>query len=380
MKAWSFSRTSLRVHWGDGSAERLAGELDRVGSVRPMAVCTPSVARDNDLLSRVERCTRRGFADVLTDVRPHSPVEMVQAVAGRLQAADAIVVIGGGSAMVTARAANILCCEEGELEALATRRDAGGGLVSPRLTRPKLPMMVLATTPTTAAPKAGAAVTRPESTSRLALFDPATRARCVIVDPELTAGAPDTVARDAALNALVMALEGMTTRRRNLYADAALSHAVRQLPGRIVALAKQRDDPAVRVELTLLALLSGEGTDSTGGGLTAALSHSVGHRVHVHNGLVDSILLPHVLRLASRRDPSALTSVGELLGVAPVDVADAVEELLAPLSPTRRLREIGVAESDVPLFADSAMDDFASRGTTFPLHERDLEQVLEEAL
>ena len=380
MNLRSFSRKPLRVHWGDGSAARLAGELDRVGSVRPMMVCTPSVARNGDLLDLIARSARRDFAGVVRDVRPNSPVDTVQAAAGRLASADAIVVVGGGSAMVTARAANILCCEEGDLEALATRRDAGGGLTSPRLKRPKLPMMVLPTTPTTAAPKAGAAVTRPGSTSRLALFDPATRAQCVIIDSELTTGAPDTVVRDAALNALVMALEGLTTRRRNLFADAALSHAARTLPGRIGALAERPDDPALRVELALLALLSGDGTDSSGGGLTAALSHSVGHHMNVHNGVVDAIVLPHVLRLVNRRDPSVLTSIVELLGVAPPHVADAAEAVLVLLSKPRRLREIGVLERDVPMFARAAMDDFASRGMTFPVDEYDFERLLEEAL
>lgn len=380
MNIRSFSRTSLRVHWGGGSVARLAEELDRVGSVRPMVVCTPSVARSGALLEEIARSARRDFAGVVGDVRPNSPVDTVQAAAGRLASADAVVVVGGGSAMVTARAANILCCEGGDLEALATRRDAGGGLVSPRLKRPKLPMIVLPTTPTTAAPKAGAAVTRPGSTGRLALFDPATRAQCVIIDPELTAGAPDTVVRDAALNALVMALEGLTTRRRNLFADATLSHVARKLPGRIGALAEQADDPALRVELALLALLAGDGTDSSGGGATAALSHSIGHHLNVHNGVVDAAVLPHVLRLLNQRDSSALTSIAEVFGVAPRDAGDAAEAMLAGLSKPRRLREIGVRDTDVPVFARAAMTDFASRGVTFRAQEHDFELVLEAAL
>ncbi|MFJ8001316.1 iron-containing alcohol dehydrogenase family protein [Streptomyces sp. NPDC096310] len=380
MTVQAFSRKPLRVNWGEGSVARLAEELDRVGSRRPMVVCTPSVARNGDLLHLIERSARRALSGVVSDVRPHSPIETVRMVAGRLASADSVVVVGGGSAIVTARAANILCCEGGDVEMLATRRDTGGGLTSPRLTARKLPMVIVPTTPTTAAPKAGAAVTRQGAASRLALFDPAARARCVIIDPELTAGAPVTVTRDAALNALVMAFEGLTTRRRNLFADAALGHAARQLPARIGMLATRPNDSALRVELALLAVLVGDGTDSSGGGLTAALSHSVGHRVQAHNGVVDALLLPHVLRLVTRRDPSALASIAELLAVVPMDVTQAVEEILAPLSKLRTLRELGVLEDDLPLLVGAAMDDFASRGATFRVEDRDVERLLKEAL
>ncbi|MGW6332959.1 iron-containing alcohol dehydrogenase [Nocardia rhamnosiphila] len=377
MSIHTFSRAPLRVRWG---AEHLGAELDRCGAARPVLVCTPSVARDDDLLGLLTRSAGRDLAGVISDIRPHSPADAVAAAADRLSAADAVVVVGGGSAMVTARAANILRAEGTGLSALATRRNRAGELVSPRPTRPKLPMVVLPTTPTTAATKAGAAVTEPDSPGRLALFDPGTRARCVIVDPALTAGAPAHVVRDAAINALVMALEGVTTRRRNIFADAALGYAAQQLPGRIRALADSPDDPDIRVELVLLALMVGDGTDSTGGGLTAALSHTIGHRIHAHNGVVDAIVLPHVLELVARRDPACLSSIAEVLGCPATAVATTSEALLAGLSMPRRLGEIGVTARDLASLARAAMDDFAASGTTFRADEADLERVLENAL
>ncbi|XVQ14962.1 hypothetical protein ACQP1W_21225 [Spirillospora sp. CA-255316] len=54
----------------------------------------------------------------------------------------------------------------------------------------------------------------------------------------------------------------------------------------------------------------------------------------------------------NRRDPMVLTSIAALLGVAPPDVADAAEAILAPLSNPRRLREAGVLESDLQMFAN----------------------------
>ncbi|XVQ16187.1 iron-containing alcohol dehydrogenase family protein [Spirillospora sp. CA-255316] len=382
MSTGRFSRSGLRVFWGPDSTRWLAGELDRLGVSRPAVVCTPSVARDGDLIELVRRAAGRDVGGVVAEVRPHSPAESVEAVAARLVAgaADGLVVVGGGSAMVTARAANILRGEGGDLEHLATYRDSEGRFVSPRLRAPKLPTVVLPTTPTTAVVKAGAAVTGGGRSGRRALLDPGTRARSVIVDPLFTAGAPEDVVRNAGLNALVMAFEGLTTRRRTPFSGAVLGHAVRTLPRRLDGFSERPSDSALRVELTLLSLMVGDATDSSGGGATAVLSHAVGHDRGVHNGAVDAILLPHVLGLVYERDPAALLEIAEALGCTPAQVATEAAGLLEKAATATRLRDIGVGAAELPAFARRAMEDFAVSGVTFALDEGDLEEVLLAAL
>ena len=68
-----------------------------------------------------------------------------------------MVAVGGGSSVVTARAATILLGEGRDVRELCTRREADGRLVSPKLAAPKLPQWVVPSSPTTAYAKAGAA-------------------------------------------------------------------------------------------------------------------------------------------------------------------------------------------------------------------------------
>ena len=68
-------------------------------------------------------------AGVFTGVRAHSPVPSVAAAAEELKRlqADAVIAVGGGSAIVTARAASILAAENRDVRELCTTQDAKGG-------------------------------------------------------------------------------------------------------------------------------------------------------------------------------------------------------------------------------------------------------------
>jgi alcohol dehydrogenase class IV len=219
------------VFWGPGALENLRPELARAGAARPLLVCGRSVQAHPRLLPRVIDALQGSIAGVFADVRSHTPLASVEAAGTALDElrADSVIVVGGGSALVTARAACILQGERRSIDDLATRVNAAGEVVSPRLTRPKLPIIAVPTTPTTAVGKAGTAVTSPGRPGRLAMFDPKTRSRTILLEPEFLASSPPGLVRDGVLNAFVMAVEGLATGRSNVFSDALLVHAIRRL-------------------------------------------------------------------------------------------------------------------------------------------------------
>ena len=104
---------------------------------------------------------------------------------------------------------------------------------------------MLPTTPSTAYGKAGTAVTVPGSAERLALFDPKTRAASLVLVAEALATAPGDLVRNAGLTTMVMAAEGMTTRKANLFSDAVLGQALSILVQDLTA-AREAIRPAAR--------------------------------------------------------------------------------------------------------------------------------------
>lgn len=292
-------------------------------------------------------------------VQPNSPVPAVEEVARVLRdaQADAVIAVGGGSAAVTARAAAILLAEQKPARELCTRRLTDGRFDSPRLDAPKLPQFVIPTTPSTAFVKVGSAVHDAETGQRLALFDPKTRAKAIILHPEFLRSAPAALVREATLNTLSTAVEALESSTCDPVSEAMLMHALRLVARNLDRM--EPDDIAARESLAVAAVLCGRGTDQAGGGLSSVLAHAIGHRAHVSNGIVNAIVLPHTMRFNAPATKHTTPRIADSLRSGQAGAAaDLLATLLAPLPIPHRLREIGLAEADLDAIAQAAMGDF----------------------
>jgi alcohol dehydrogenase len=381
--------TSLpRLFCGSGSLAQLARELERLNSRRAVIVCGSSLAQSGSTLDRVRSAMAERCAGVFTGVRGHTPLPVALEAARELKRlnADAVVALGGGSAIVTARAAAILLAEGAEVRALCTTTDATGALRSPKLLAPKLPQLVITTTPNTATVKAGTAVVDPASGERLALFDPKTRAQSVFIDPELLRTAPPTLTISASLDTLTLALEGLMSKASNPISDALLMHSVRLL-GEHLHHSNLREDMAARSELVIAAVLCGHGTDITGAGLATVLGHAVGAGFGAENGVVKAIVMPYAVQFNAEAAAAGVRKAATALGgsqlgaeTALTTVVDALKWLFDHLGIARRLRDIGIPHDALKDIAERAMGDWFLRGNPRAVRSAtELQRVLEQA-
>ncbi|WP_165807037.1 iron-containing alcohol dehydrogenase [Nocardioides currus] len=349
------ARRGPRVVVGPGALGRLGDELERVGTHRPLVVCGRSTARDTALMDALGAALRGRAVELVDHVRPDVPLESVERVADAVvsSGADALVAVGGGGAITTARAANIVAHERSGLLDLSTHIDDEGRVTSPRLTGRRLPQVVVATTPTTAAPKAGAAVT--VDGRRHALYDPRTRAASVVVDSTVTTGVPRDTRTAAVLNAYVMAVEGWMSPLHHPLVDVTLRGAVAELAEALAA--ALRGEPGTDDRPVIAAVAVGEATDVTGGGMTAALSHTIGPLVDVPNGILDALLLPHVVAASGPAQRDRLDDLSSTLGA---DVLDVVRHALTTGSRSTRLRDVGLPADSVAEVARRALDDVSA--------------------
>jgi alcohol dehydrogenase class IV len=343
---------------------------------------------DSPLLERVRLALGERYAGVFSNVDAHSPIASVEQAARELKnlQADAVVAVGGGSVIVTARAASILAAENKPVQELCTVTDENGGLRSPKLNAPKLPQLIVPTTPTTAIVKAGSAVFDPVAGKRLAMFDPKTRAQCVFIDPEMVSSAPRALVAAASINTLSMAIEGLTSRSSDPLAEALLMQVVR-LTRRHLPNSQHLDEAAVRGDLVMAAIMCGQGTDHTAAGITTVLGHAIGARYEKDNGLVNAIVLPHVLRFNSEATAQGMSRVAEALGLPATDsgtqlqmTIDALTDIFKKLGVPSRLRELGVPHEKLPELAQLAMGDWFLRGNPRPVQSAsELVTIMEEA-
>jgi len=298
----------------------------------------------------------------------HSPTSSVDEAARFLREsnADAVVAVGGGSVIVTARAASTVLAECRSVPEMCTYRAADGRFISPKLPEPKLPQFVLPTTPTSACVKAGSAVLDEETGRRMALFDPKTRARAIFLHPTLLQTPSVELVMSSALNTLAMSVEGLESATSDPISDALLTHSLRILTEQLPRLQEKAMAPADREKLMFAAVLCGRGTDVAGGGLASVIGHTLGQRTQVANGYVNAIVLPWTMQYnAPATSEGRLTLIADALRVAPSlghetapSAIGRVQALLDGLLIPRRLKDIGLLREELPQIAAAAMDDF----------------------
>jgi alcohol dehydrogenase class IV len=243
---------------------------------------------------------------------------------------------------------------------------------------PKLPQFVVPTTPATASVKAGSALFDPETGDRLALFDPKTRAQAVFYDPTMLMSAPRSLVINASINTFATAIEGLVSKNGNPIADALLMHSIR-LSGSNIRELPRDDNEVRRGELALAAVLCGQGTDHTGAGITTVLGHAIGARHEVDNGLVNAVVLPHVLRFNADAAPSGLSKVATALSMpqSGPDVLNAVlgetRRILSEAGAPTRLRDLKVPSEHLQEIALASMGDWFLGGN--PRKVTDAEQI-----
>jgi alcohol dehydrogenase class IV len=355
--------TPLRIFAGPDSLLTINRELARLGASRAVILCGASLGR-SPLLDLVRAGAGDRLAGVYAAVRTHTPHTGVLDAAEALRRlnADAVIALGGGSAVVTARAASIYLAEGADLDAMATWRDDQGRSHSPRLEAPKIPQLIVPSTPNTAIVKAGSAVFDEAAGRRKALFDHKTRAQAVFLHPDLLMSAPPQLVLSASYDTLALAVEGLLSKSGDALSDASLMHATRLLLDLLPKVATPEDDADLRAELTMAAILAARGTDYTGAGATTVLGHAIGANHDVENGVAKTVVMQHVLRYNAEHAKRGLAKLATALGVSSADpvepVIASINALFRTLRTPQTLRDLGIPRDALESIALRGMEDW----------------------
>src|SRR5664279_1207386 len=187
-----------------------------------------------------------------------------------------------------------------------------------------------------------------------------------LTDPRLLTTMPQDLAAATGLDALTHAIESYVSLGHNLLADGhALSAA------RLVSMSLQRtvESPAdtdARMAMAQASLEAGLAFSNAILGATHAMSHQVGGLLDAPHGVVNGVLLPHVIRYNAAMVPDRFVALARAVGMTVDGVpADEVAELLAVwvralsdrVGVPRGLRELGVTEADIPRLARTTLED-----------------------
>lgn len=382
----------VKILAGARALEHMPFELGTSGASRPLLVTDQGVLGAG-LVDLVMAALEAGGVPrpiVFDEVPPDSSTLVVAEGARRYRAegCDALIAVGGGSVIDTAKAVNILVSEGGD----DVKAYSGAHVLKRRLR----PLFVVPTTSGTGSEVTNVSVVKDEATGvKLPFVSQHLLPDVAVLDPRLTLGLPPLLTAATAMDAMTHSVEAFTCLGKNPLSDAYATAAIRRIAASLVPALEAPRDPALRLELALAATMAGIAFSSSMVGLVHALGHSVGAVAHVHHGVCMSVLLPFVLEhnLEARRE-----AIGELL--LPLAGADAYastpaprraeaaiarlralrDELFARAALPRTLSETGkVRREALPAIARMSLDDGALIMNPVEVGYEDALGVLERA-
>ena len=361
------SRPAPKIVFGPGTLGELPALVREVGGSSVFLVSDLGIARAGHL-GRAQRLLEAAGIPVSVFTATHeNPTEADAAAcrdAARAVRFDCFVALGGGSSMDTAKAANFLLTNGG-----AMRDYHGYG----KAAKPMLPLIAIPTTAGTGSEcQSYALVSRDDTHEKMACGDPKAGARIAILDPELTATQPRSVAILTGLDALAHALESAVCTKRSaissLYSETAFRHLSSAL-GRVVTGQATTSD---RGAMQLGAALAGLAIENSMLGAAHATANPLTARHNIVHGHAVALMLAPVMRF-NAADPAVAAIYAQLENTLRESVPSATSliDWVAGIVTRSALPAIDSGTFDFAALADDATRQWTGKFNPRPLQADD---------
>lgn len=367
-----------RLHCGPQVIEqRLAEAVQREGATRAFVICSPSVNQRTDTVRRIEAALGEKFAGVFDGIEKDSTYRSVSAAtdAARDAGADLLIAVGGGSVIVSVRVVAIYLGEAGDPFDIMTQYPEGKPAYSPRLMAPKLPIINIPTTPTSAMNRAGSGLKNPDLDHRMEYFDPKTRPQGIFLDDDALLSAPPDLIRSTATTVFASLVGSMSQTDLNPLAEGDQNQAFKLGYRAYLRLMDELDNPDLRIDLALAAFLQNRAEDDGRRRFHSTVfagNYAVSTALHIRypsvgQGESTSVVHASAMRLAEQVELASARQVAESVGVwedgmdgraAALAVAAALEEIYDRTGVPTRLRQLDIPRDDLVNIAGETVKNF----------------------
>ena len=373
-----------KSYFGRGSRSKLGEELKSNRHEKVLVVTDFQLMEKNITKMVIDVLEAAGITYfVYLHVKPNPTIKNVQdgLMLAQISNVDAIVAVGGGSVIDTAKAISIIM-ENPEhstvisLEGTAETRNRG------------LPLYALPTTAGTAAEVTiNYVITDENNMKKMVCVDVHDIPVCAIIDPDLMQGMPQQLAASTGMDALTHAMEGYITKAGWLIPDMFHINAMALIYKNLEKAANEKDETAVE-KMAYAQYIAGMGFSNVGLGIAHSMAHSLGAFFDTPHGVANAILLPHVLKYNGQVCPELFVNMAKALnldinGLTPEEsvdkVVEAVKELSSRLHIPQTLKEVGIPKEMIPQLAAQAINDVCTPGNPRDVTIEDLISIYEEA-
>ncbi|PTY38733.1 alcohol dehydrogenase [Saccharospirillum sp. MSK14-1] len=303
---------------GAGAVQQVPALLQTLGCKKPLLITDPIMvqlghaARLQDILATANIASDV-FADTMAEPTEDSLLPAVEQVkAGDF---DALIALGGGSAIDSAKAIAILGKHGGQMADYKVPRivdDAG------------LPVIAIPTTAGTGSEATRVTIITDAKTDEKMLcmglgFMPV----AAVIDYELSMTAPARVTADTGIDALTHGIEAYVSQKANPFSDQQALAAIELIAPNLRRVYHNPDDKPAREAMMLGATLAGVAFSNASVALVHGMSRPIGAHFHVPHGLSNAMLLPAITEWSIPAAEARYATCARTMGIATASDSDA---------------------------------------------------------
>ena len=374
-------------YFGKGAREELAPEIKNRGFKKAFVVTDKSLAECGVINKVTDVLEKAGIPfEVYSEVKPNPTIKNVTdgIETCKKSGADVIVAVGGGSSIDTAKGISIVMTNPDRADIVSLNG------ASNTVNR-GMPVIALPTTSGTAAEVTiNYVITDEEREVKMVCVDPHDIPIMAIVDSDLMATMPKSLASATGMDALTHAVEGYITKAHNTMSDMFHMKAIKLIFKYLPSAVNEKDEEAIEM-MGLAQYIAGMGFSNVGLGIVHSMAHQLGAVYDTPHGLANAILLPTVMRF-NGEDPATAQRFREILcEIGRPDAANLndqdvintfvwmISELSKSVGITQRVRDVGAKEEDFEMLADKAMQDPCKPGNPREVSKEDFIELFRRA-
>ncbi|MDO4323267.1 MAG: iron-containing alcohol dehydrogenase [Lachnospiraceae bacterium] len=287
MKYFEFTNPT-KLCSGKGALENLAYELEMLGASHPMVLSDGMLEKIGTLKLVTDALSDMKIGRIFTDIPRDSSIETVNRIAREYRdfECDALVALGGGSVLDTAKGVRLLISQDADdlLELMGCECIPKGNYV---------PFVAIPTTAGTGSEATAVAVIKnPALNIKMEYISAQLLPDTAILDPRMTATLPPRITASTGMDTLCHAIEAYSCQQKNPVSDAYATAAIELVRKNLVRAVRFGASKEARASMANASFLAGAAFSNSMVGIVHAIGHALGGVCRVPHGDAMNILLP----------------------------------------------------------------------------------------
>ena len=349
-------------YFGENARENLADEIKKRNFKKVFLVSDKSLVQAG-VTAKVEEILNNSEIpyELYDEIKPNPTIKNVTdgVEACKNAKADVIVAVGGGSSIDTAKGISIVIANPDRadvksLNGLSNTLNKG------------MPIIALPTTAGTAAEVTiNYVITDEERKIKMVCVDPNDIPIVAIIDSDLMASMPKSLAAATGMDALTHAIEGYITKGHNEISDMFHMKAIKMIFEYLPAAVNDKDKKAIEM-MGIAQYVAGMGFSNVGLGIVHSMAHQLGAVYDTPHGIANSIILPTVMEFNGEVCYERFREILKELGINAENYSkeeviktfvEKIKDLSTKVGITQTVSEVCGKLEDLPMLAEKAMED-----------------------